>query len=541
MTTATTTLFIGLDGATFTILDPLMAAGQMPRLAALVRTGVRAVLNSTVHPLTPPAWTSVMTGRSPGNHGILDFYRPESADARVLTIATARDVRCETVWQIANRYEQRVITLNFPMMSPPRPIDGVVIPGWVPWRHLRMSSRPAGLFDQFKSIAGFDPRSLTVDLVEEGRALEGMGTDDAITWVREHVHRESLWHAITKTLMRDAPAPLTAVLFDGTDKIQHLCYRLLDPALQQGDYSPQEQEVREEATGYYRELDRFIGDLVDQAGPQARVVIASDHGFGPWRKVFHLNAWLHQHGYLHWTEQSVGGGNRGQEIPGELGLDAPRKQAYLIDWDRTIAYGISVSGNGIRIRRAGDQGMGVAPEDYEQVRRAIADGLRAVRDPETGELVVRQVLTNEEAFPGAASPQAPDLTVLMQDYGLVSLLNRPNVVRRRSAVFGTHYPAGIFIAAGPGIRSGAVLPDMAIVDVAPTLLYSLGIPVPANFEGAIPQDAFVPEFLAQYPPRPGPPTLPQASFMSQADKAPMSESDEAEMMRRLGALGYVES
>ena len=68
-------VFIGLDGATFSILDPLMQDGTMPFLAKFTVKGVRAVLHSTPHPLTPPAWTSMVTGRSPGEHGIFDFVK----------------------------------------------------------------------------------------------------------------------------------------------------------------------------------------------------------------------------------------------------------------------------------------------------------------------------------------------------------------------------------------------------------------------------------------------------------------------------------
>ena len=90
----TRTLLIGLDGATFTVLDPLMdgtcAEGVvMPYLASLRGKGYSAKLKSTAHPLTPPAWTSVATGRTPGHHGIYDFVRFEDlGDEMFFTMAT---------------------------------------------------------------------------------------------------------------------------------------------------------------------------------------------------------------------------------------------------------------------------------------------------------------------------------------------------------------------------------------------------------------------------------------------------------------------
>ena len=103
------TVLIGLDGATFSILDRLMAEGLMPSLQAFVETGVRADLLSTPNPFTPPAWTTLATGRGPGHHGIFDFVRIAGDGHRPqYIIATSQDVRCETIWSMANRQGRRV-------------------------------------------------------------------------------------------------------------------------------------------------------------------------------------------------------------------------------------------------------------------------------------------------------------------------------------------------------------------------------------------------------------------------------------------------
>jgi len=527
------TILIGLDGASFTVLDPLLCDGLMPVLRGIIDSGVRAVLRSTTHPLTPPAWTSLMTGRTPGNHGIMDFFRPDSDDPRLLTILTGRDVRCETIWSMANRAGLTVTALNFPMMTPPRPIEGTVIPGWAPLRHLRLSSRPRGILERLRA-GGVDVRDLSTDLNEEGRALEGMPAVEAIDWIRQHTQREACWRAITRRLMTDSPAPLTAILVDGVDKIQHLCYRLLDPALRGDGYSAEDARVRQEAIRYFRALDDHIGEIAQLAGPKARVFLASDHGFGPWTHIVYLNAWLQQHGYLAWASGPAA-------VAGDLGLEAPRKQIALLDWPRTTAYGLSVSGNGIRIRRAGEPGGGgVAPEDYHAVRQKLAGELMQLRDPETGDSVVRRVLTREEAYPGAAMEEAPDLTVRMRDYGFVSLQPSDVAIRRRAVSFGTHHPDGIFVATGPGLCHGAALDPLSIVDVASILLYSLNVAAPANLEGGVPDGLFEPDLLRSQPMRKGPPTVLQAAFPTKAGDLTMSARDEAEISGRLKALGYVE-
>ena len=78
----TTTMLIGLDGATFSVLDPLLERGVMPFLRAFTASGVRAPHRSVIPPLTPPAWTSLMTGKRPGRHGVFDFFQKEERDSR---------------------------------------------------------------------------------------------------------------------------------------------------------------------------------------------------------------------------------------------------------------------------------------------------------------------------------------------------------------------------------------------------------------------------------------------------------------------------
>jgi predicted AlkP superfamily phosphohydrolase/phosphomutase len=533
-------LLIGLDGATFSVLEPLMEAGRMPRLRELMRRGVRAVLRSTIHPLTPPAWTSLVTGRTPGNHGCFDFFRPDDLDSRRLAFATAFDIRCETLWAIANRYGLAVTSLNFPMMYPPRPLNGTLIPGLVPWRLLRLLSRPTGLFDRLKTISGFHPRKLSFDVNEEILALEGLPPEDAVNWIKVHVERDRTWSSVAQHLLSETADPLVGILFDGIDKIQHLCYPLLDDALSERGQSEDEQ-VRGEALAYFGELDGAIGDLLDAAGSETLVFITSDHGAGVWTNLFYLNSWLERHGYLRWAtpeqQHDVGRTNAGRDFE----LRQHQQIADLIDWPHTLAYGVSTSSNGIRIRRHGDPGGGgVNPEEYLAVRERLQTELLQVADPETGERVVERVLTREEAYPGQATEQAPDLLVILRDHGFVLLQPSQVTVARRPKVMGTHRPEGVFIAAGPGLKSGVTVDELSIIDVAPAILHSLGIPVPVDLEGRLPREIFGEAWLASRPVQIGPPTLPPTAYPNGSGRVTMTNDEEAAVVGRLRALGYVE-
>ena len=121
----TKTLFIGMDGCTYTVLNEMTKdlPGEgvaMPFLASLMAKGVRAKLRSTPNPLTPPAWTSIMTGKGPGEHGVFDFIRAEDKGGEVYwTLYDSRDVDAEMIWSIASRAGKSIAALNFPLTAPP--------------------------------------------------------------------------------------------------------------------------------------------------------------------------------------------------------------------------------------------------------------------------------------------------------------------------------------------------------------------------------------------------------------------------------------
>jgi predicted AlkP superfamily phosphohydrolase/phosphomutase len=105
------TLLIGLDGATFTILDPYAQRGVMPFLGELMERGTRASLRSVMPPLTPPAWTSLMTGKHPGQHGVFDFFQKEDPDSIYFRFASSQDVHSATIWTLRPR---RSTAASFP-------------------------------------------------------------------------------------------------------------------------------------------------------------------------------------------------------------------------------------------------------------------------------------------------------------------------------------------------------------------------------------------------------------------------------------------
>jgi predicted AlkP superfamily phosphohydrolase/phosphomutase len=522
MRDGTRTLVLGLDGACFPILDALIEAGVMPFLGELRTRGRSATLMSTVNPLTPPAWTTIMTGRGPGSHGIYDFIRAEERGKSVFfALNSSRDRRTETLWEIASRQQRRVTVLNFFGMAPPRPIAGHSISGFVPHRHLKRAMWPPTLFDQLQALPDFNRRELAMDLDLEKQSIQGLPEADYENWVGLHRRREKQWFEIAQWLM---------------NKVQHVFWRYLDPELFQLERAtPAERKIHEMCLDYYRDIDGYMRQLAELAGPDTRIFVVSDHGFGPTWEVFYLNVWLAERGYLAWQDESD------RDETGALTVDRLKSHVGMLDWDRTKAFCLTPSSNGVTIRRREAGGAGVGADEYEAFRRKIAEELLAWRDPETGEQVVTSVMNREDAYPGALMDKAPDLLITLRDRGFVSILNADRPLRRRAEILGTHRPEGIFMAAGPGIEPGTNGAPLAVADVTPTVLYSLGLPVPSDVEGTVPTAVFSASFVREQPVQVGPPTQPPDPFPDRQEAEPaLGAEAEAEMVERLKALGYIE-
>jgi len=198
------------------------------------------------------------------------------------------------------------------------------------------------------------------------------------------------------------------------------------------------------------------------------------------------------------------------------------------------------SGNGIHLVRADSEHPGgVAPDNYEDFRDQLIAQLREVTDPVDGASVVSRMWKREEIFAGPSIALAPDLTLELADGGLVSILDSQTVVAPRPQPGGSHRPEGIFIAGGAGVRAGVELPELSILDVAPLLLYSVGVPIPAELQGHVATDLLTPEALRAKP-------VEISGLPAVAQPAPVmvesvwDEEDEAEIYQRLQALGYVE-
>lgn len=560
----TRVMVIGIDGGTFRLIDPLLQDGQLPTFARLIQEGVRSTLRSTIRPLSPPAWSSFMTGKNPGKHGVYGFFEARS-DSYALKVANSRSIKARTLWEILSKGGRRVVTFNIPMTHPPYPVNGFMVSQLISPSMGEEFTFPPELSERIKSQFPTYLEGLKVDPSRERDIhrkkeliLESMRrSTEERKRVMLYLMSEGYWDAF-------------ATVFTETDRLQHFLWADMDPTHPQ--YHAPGPKHRTAIQEHYRDLDSMVEKVLEALGGDTILFIVSDHGFVGVHKQFHINHWLASQGLLtirgRMTQSSIELASRLRGSPlyrplrkAALAIPSSRLKSRLraatktklikgslferdIDWEQTKAYWIP--GQGIRINLLGREPQGiVAPDDYSSLRESIKEALYEVVDPETNEQVVEYVYEREAIYDGPFLERAPDLVVelhrdedsarsytfsaridLQHLDGIVGVINRKS---------GEHHPDGILLAWGPHIVRGLKLEGAQIVDLAPTILYSLGLSVPSDMDGRILEEIFTPDFKEQNPPR-----YLEAEEEILTREYAYSQEEEGDIRERLRGLGYLD-
>jgi predicted AlkP superfamily phosphohydrolase/phosphomutase len=519
-------LLIGLDGADWRVLQPAIAAGRMPVLARLLQEGSHGRLRSTIRPESSVAWSSFATGVNPGQHGIFGFARhqPESYQ---FSLADARHVAVRRFWDYLGATGRKVGLLNIPFTYPPLPVHGFLVGGMLtPGPHVPFIYPPE-LQDPFLAHI----RPFMAD------AGGGSKTKPAVAArVRDYTAQQL---KSAQWLLTREPWDFFAVVFTGLDRLQHFLWD--EPELQ----------------GHLQQLDQALGTLLAQIPPQTLVLLISDHGFSGVANKFSINNWLAQAGYLVRDRRRGSGISWArwmrllQRIPFAVQLKrrflpqsrGPAQMQMLqfgreIVWPQTAAY--YAPDGGIRLNMHGREPDGVVPADrYQAVRRELGEKLLALTDPRTGNRPVAHVYLREELYTGPHAAEAPDLIVEPQrdhpnagDNYLLdgSLSHAGELFAESNPYIGNHASEGILAAWLPGTVPVQRDLPASIMDIAPTILAAMQVPVPQHMDGRVLRELFhpllkiTPEYFAD------------PHHHLQRDAAPDNDDRVLDRLRNLGYL-----
>lgn len=549
-------LVIGLDGASFNVLDPLIEKGYMPNLARLAAAGSRADLETTFPPITAVAWSSFMTGKNPGKHGIFEFVRRDHDSKRELAVnATYRQGRA--IWDLMGDAGKRVIVHNFPCTYPPREVNGLLIADFMTPRGRRDFTYPSQLLAEIEEK--FGPYQLHLSQTYGNGNAEG---------VLDELFDELEYKAkVTEYLMTRYEWDAFFQYFWGTDRIQHELWHIIDESHPRHDRQ-EASRYRERVYGYFKRTDEIIGDLIAGAGADPLVWIASDHGFGPAHKYCSFNIWLLEEGFLKLKRDALtrlkrlmfsigltpelafkiirklpfGALRPSRGVTTQPGASKLLSTFFLsfndVDWQQTTAFSKGNYGQ-IYVNLKGREPQGVIEQhQYEAVRERIAERLRAIKDPVDGSPWIGDVFMREEIYTGPLVADAPDIAFLPRDMRYLPLGNADFTSNKfmvdAFGISGCHRMHGVMLASGGPIKKGFDLSLARIYDVAPTLLYLSGHAVPEDMDGKV-LDAIISEsYLNQNPVR----------FTVEGDHTKMSEltyssEENEEVLERLKNLGYI--
>lgn len=437
------TLFIGWDGADWSILDRLTSQDLMPHLQSLRREGSSGVLRSTFPAHSIAAWTSFLSGLPSADHGIIDFRRCRPGRYIPDVPHDSNSIRHPSLIEAISEAEKRVLSINVPMTFPPFPmngalVSGVFLPPGVAFTH------PPELQDELAAWGGFPVNGLEW---AEGGDLADLFQEAALmtrqqTMIAERLIDRERWD-------------VALVAFMAPDRLQHAAMQLLDPrhpaASRQTD---PESPLTQALYGVYRELDTSLGRLIDKASPET-VILASDHGFRPvWQNVV-PNRILEELGVLafragrnqlrrmtHPLRKGLSRTRLGGRAKGSLGVEG------TIDWSRTEAYSPSAPCHGIRLNVRGRDPQGIVPTSkVDSLLGELIQGLREWRIP-TGDRGFSMVQAAEDVMGGPpVEPGLPDLYFDPGD-GVALSGEGPNAVQPSGRRTGEHRPEGIIVTRG---------------------------------------------------------------------------------------------
>lgn len=547
--TSRRSVVIGLDGATWTLLDRMIARGVMPNLGQLRDRGVHGPLMSVIPPMTATAWTAYQTGKGPGKHGIFDWTEPVPGTYLYRPIDATR-VQSRTLFEHLSALGRRVATVNLPLTFPARPINGIAVADMLtPTKDTPGFTHPPEFRAELDRIA--PDYVIDTHLCEsEADILPFLGRLRAMIEGRG---------ALVRTLMEQEPWDLFCTVWVEMDRMQHCLWHIFD------DTHPSHDPVlarryESEILDIYRLLDVRVAEMVERAGPDANLYFISDHGFGPCRYKVFLNTWLAQEGFLTFKQGGRVQRDRLRKVRGALdrvgvdtrtildlarrlggdralamGGDSLSRFAAEIDWERTQAFCHGT--NSIRINLAGRDRQGsVRPEQYAEVVERLRERLLAITDPE-GNRVVQRVCHRSELYSGAETDLAADVLIADHDDSIWFYYSEgavPEAVFEPSGwASGNHKPDGLFLAVGPDIRSGESIAGANIVDILPTIFAGMGVAIPDDVDGTILRDIFRTDRILR-------PLWREAEAYTAAAGGPRSGAVDAAITERLRGLGYLQ-
>ena len=451
-------MIIGLDCA-----EPSLVLGryrdQLPTLSALADAGAYGRLESVVPPITVPAWSCMMSSRTPGDLGIYGFRNRADHSYDGLFIANGAAVKEPRLWDILGRRGKQSIVLGVPGTFPVKPLNGVMVSCFLTPSVESQYTFPPALRNEVEDVVG----EYLFDCTE-------FRTEDKVDLLRQIYEMTDKRFKLADHLLSTKTWDLFAMVEMGTDRIYHGFWKDMDPEHRKHlPGGPYEDAILD----YHVHVDGLVANLLRHADDETAVLVVSDHGAKRMDGGIRINEWLRQEGLLGLEREP-----EGRSSTRDCG----------IDWSRTKVWAEGGYYSRVFLNVEGREPNGTIPAaDYERFRDELAQRICAIPD-ELGNPIPTKVFRPEDVYPEIKGV-APDLIVHFGDlyWRAVGTVGGDEGLHTFDNDTGpddaNHAQHGMFILRAPGVEPG-LREGAHLLDIAPTVLEMLGQPVPQAMRGA---------------------------------------------------------
>jgi predicted AlkP superfamily phosphohydrolase/phosphomutase len=520
-------IIIGLDGGTFDLIRPWVTEGKLPAFERMIKEGTTGQLRSTIQPHTAPAWVSFMTGMNPGKHGIYDFVKRKPGTYDV-ELVYAGSLRYKTIWTHLSEGGKSVGAMNVPMTYPPRPVNGFLISGIDTPGLGSPFTYPTDLRDELRTNTGEYVIAVSGNSLDEW--AEGFRSMvESRTRAFEYLRHHKTWDCLM-------------VVYSATDMSQHLFWKHMH-RLASSTPTIEDKKYGGVILDTYQRIDAELGRLLDEVPESTTIMIMSDHGAGPLKRVVFINKWLEEQGWLvprkmarrsspsrlatrlrrgmlmkglflakKYLPQRTRGWLK-RSLPGVRDSIEGYMLSSALDWSKTKAFSLGSYGSiYLNLRGREPEGIVSPGSEAEELCNQIITRLEQLRDPETGDAVVDKVHRKEELYSGDHLDEAPDLIVQWRNYEYdcrqrygseeTSVFGDKITIHdlQEQPISGVHRLSGIFLLRGNHVAKNREIEGASILDLAPTALYLLGVPIPRTMDGQVLPAAFEEGYVSSHPP-----------------------------------------
>lgn len=502
---------VGLDGSSWDLVNQMIAAGRLPNIKKIKAAGVSTTLHSTHPAHSAPAWTTFATGVPPTEHGCLDFLVVRD-DIDDLDIIDSSKITQETIYETMVRHGRTPILINLPNTFPPKLKNHITITSLMTRGNRYIY--PESLKEKYPELKQYR--------LSPNAKLRAK--DQFEPYVNDVGQLEQERIAGAKQLFEHEPWDFFFYLSSGTDWVSHVVY---DKALRE-QYQP--------AWKVWDVMDEFIGWIMERLGKDTTLFIMSDHGFRVYDKIFFMNRWLEQQGLATLTEGSGSFQQEHTKLSQEV-AKVQRKRAQVkvgksmrkvlaaipllerfAKWfyskivkpylpiNVTVNLKLDLSKTQVAFPRGSMASMlyvndnqrfahGIVPAaERRKLTLKLKHQLAELKDKQ-GAPVVGNVYTAKELYGDHVAPKAPDLFLEADQYYLSGSLHSSSLFERTTKNY--HDGRGMLLAYGNTI-SARPIAENNILNLPPTLLHAMGLPLQNHFAGT-PIDLFDPQWSQHHP------------------------------------------